>query len=300
MRNFYHILIVTIIFSYSSAYTGETVNDIENKFETKLTDLPENFCEFVPGLYSGGEPTLTQFEELKRIGVTTVISVDGAAPKVAPVEELGMSYIHLPIGYDTVPNKVVASMMQLNSKNEIIYIHCHHGKHRGPAVAAIYTQLIDLATLEEVLEKMQTIGTSELYQGLWEAVRKLDPKEVEATPKMELVSSQAVDDLTSSMSKIDRLYDNVKDHLDLSSSAKFNQDELEHQSILLLEALKESARLDTHQWNTDKKYTQYAIDSNTFADQLVGEITTKRFDTASITLKNLKQSCTSCHQDFRN
>lgn len=53
---------------------------------------------------SGGQPEdAAAFEELKKLGVKTIISVDGATPDVKLAKDHGMAYIHLPIGYDGVP-----------------------------------------------------------------------------------------------------------------------------------------------------------------------------------------------------
>src|SRR5688572_6774094 len=53
---------------------------------------------------SGGLPEgEAAFAELKELGIKTVISVDGARPDVATAEKFGMRYVHLPHGYDGVP-----------------------------------------------------------------------------------------------------------------------------------------------------------------------------------------------------
>lgn len=46
---------------------------------------------------SGGLPEgNAAFEELKSLGIKTVISVDGAKPDVARAEKYGLRYVHLP------------------------------------------------------------------------------------------------------------------------------------------------------------------------------------------------------------
>jgi len=44
---------------------------------------------------SGGLPAL---EELRSLGVKTVVSVDGALPDLASAEKCGLRYVHLPHG----------------------------------------------------------------------------------------------------------------------------------------------------------------------------------------------------------
>ena len=55
-------------------------------------------------LYSGGGPEGDSgFASLKKLGVKTVISVDGARPDVARARAHGLRYVHVPIGYRGVP-----------------------------------------------------------------------------------------------------------------------------------------------------------------------------------------------------
>src|SRR5438045_3688915 len=69
----------------------------------KPADLPglDNVVAYAPGLYSGAAPEgPAGFDALRALGVTTIISVDGAAPELDPAKSRGMRYIHLPIGYN--------------------------------------------------------------------------------------------------------------------------------------------------------------------------------------------------------
>src|SRR5262249_17743723 len=57
-----------------------------------------------------------------------------------------------------------------------IYIHCHHGKHRGPTAAAIVRRCRDDAwTADDAVEFLHRAGTDERYEGLYGAVRKFHP-----------------------------------------------------------------------------------------------------------------------------
>ena len=57
-------------------------------------------------LISGGLPEGDEaFAELKELGIKTVISVDGAKPDLAMAKKYGMRYVHLPHGYDGVPDE---------------------------------------------------------------------------------------------------------------------------------------------------------------------------------------------------
>ena len=302
MRNYYLVVIgITTglsLFCVSPRSSASPDLDTENRVDQKF---PENFVSFVPNLYSGGEPSEEHLKLLHSLGVTTIVSVDGAEPNVEAVEELGIKYIHLPIGYDFVPNQVVATLMQLDPQLKTkIYLHCHHGKHRGPAVAAIYSVLTGSISKEEAIDKMQSIGTGREYKGLWHSVSNIDKEKISNTKQLPIVSSQKVDDLTASMATIDRLYDNVKHHLNTADPKLNKHEELLHQTVLLQESLKESYRLDTHEWINESEYDMLFKRTNTLADQLVSRVKSNKIALSQSTLKTLKQSCKACHTDYRN
>src|SRR5687767_8381773 len=67
-------------------------------------------------IISGAQPDDdAAFAALRDLGVRTIISVDGAAPNVELARKFGMRYVHLPIGYDGVPEEcgeAIAKAMQ--------------------------------------------------------------------------------------------------------------------------------------------------------------------------------------------
>src|SRR4051794_27773883 len=62
-------------------------------------------------IYSGGSPDgEAGFAELERLGVKTIISVDGARPDVDAATRHGIRYVHLPVGYDGIPRERVLEL----------------------------------------------------------------------------------------------------------------------------------------------------------------------------------------------
>jgi protein-tyrosine phosphatase len=268
--------------------------------------LPENFTRFAGTMFTGGEPSRKHLEQLFALGVRTVISVDGAETPHQDAAEIGLRYIHLPIGYDGVPEEVSAALESLvNKGNEKIFIHCHHGKHRGPAVAAIFALLADTLTMVQALDKMEQIGTGEEYTGLWDSVRNFNKKKLDQVQPRTLVAYHKVDDFTASMARIDRHYDAVKYHLaknNAPDSAHIGSEELQHQSLLLEEALKESMRLQDSPDadHKDKAFHDYLRISHEGAFRLRQSITSGKEAEVTSAFKRLKHSCVDCHADFRD
>ena len=91
------------------------------------------------GVFSGARPRDEQdFAALAKMGVKTIVSVDGVRPDIEAAKKHGLRYIHIPLGYDTVDDRAVGSLTRV-AREPLgpLYVHCHHGKHRGPAAAAI-------------------------------------------------------------------------------------------------------------------------------------------------------------------
>ena len=120
-------------------------------------------------VYFGGQPkTDSGFASLRELGVQTVISVDGMRPDVSSGRKFNLRYVHLPHGYDCVPEQRVLDIARaITTLPGPVYIHCHHGHHRSPAAAAcgcIAAGLIPPGTGQIVLTSAQT---GKEYSGLY-------------------------------------------------------------------------------------------------------------------------------------
>jgi protein tyrosine phosphatase (PTP) superfamily phosphohydrolase (DUF442 family) len=145
------------------------------------SELLPNAYRVADKVISGGQPAgEAAFAQLKQLGVKTVISVDGARPEVELARKYGLRYVHLPHGYDGVPDARTKELAKaVRDLPGPIYIHCHHGKHRGPAASAAACVAVGLLKPEAALAVLKTAGTSENYRGLYQsaqAARRLDDR----------------------------------------------------------------------------------------------------------------------------
>jgi protein tyrosine phosphatase (PTP) superfamily phosphohydrolase (DUF442 family) len=123
-------------------------------------------------IISGSAPEGDQgFDELKSLGVKTIISVDGATPDVAKAEARGLRYVHIPVTYAEVTEgqrlHIARAIQDLPGP---IYIHCHHGLHRAPAAVAAAGVALGIVAPEQAIEYMKTAGTAPAYRGLYACV----------------------------------------------------------------------------------------------------------------------------------
>src|SRR5262245_39148534 len=127
-----------------------------------------------PQVISGGLPEGdAAFAELAALGVKTVISVDGAKPDVALAKKHGLRYVHLPHGYNGISTERVMELAKaVRDLPGPVYIHCHHGKHRSPAAAAVACVGAGLLESSAAEPFLKAAGTSENYPGLYSSARE--------------------------------------------------------------------------------------------------------------------------------
>ncbi len=119
---------------------------------------------------SGSEPEGdAAFEALAALGVRTIITVDGKTPAVEAAARHGLRYVHIPIRYRGITDpewlRLSKTFRELDGP---FYVHCFHGRHRGPAAAALGRMVLDGVERPVALAEMrQWCGTAEKYGGLY-------------------------------------------------------------------------------------------------------------------------------------
>ncbi|MBM4016071.1 MAG: hypothetical protein FJ293_14055 [Planctomycetes bacterium] len=137
---------------------GEDVHGLHNLFQLSAN------------VWSGSEPDgEAAFEELARLGVKTAISVDGKRPDAELAAKHGLRYVHVPIEYKGLTDEELLQLAKTFRECEPpFYLHCFHGRHRGPAAAAVGRLVLDGAAREQVIAEMrQWCGTASDYEGLF-------------------------------------------------------------------------------------------------------------------------------------
>jgi len=262
-----------------------------------------NLFQVTDRIYSGGEPKDEQaFAELAKLGVTVIVSVDGARPKVELAKKYGMRYVHIPIGYDGIgPGPAKSFARAADELHEKTYVHCHHGRHRGPAAAAAICVARGNADGRQALKILEKAGTSKGYSGLWRDVGGYQrPAAGEELP--ELVPVAEVGSLAAAMAKIDRASDNLKlcqaagwqtpaDHPDISPP---------QEALLLKEGFRETVRQLAESNDYGEPLLTWMKQSEQTATQL--EAALKAGDMAAVksNLAEVQSQCKQCHNDYRN
>jgi protein tyrosine phosphatase (PTP) superfamily phosphohydrolase (DUF442 family) len=272
---------------------------------TRVTPEPaglHNVFEVTPQLYSGSEPHGAEgFDSLAKLGVKTVVSVDGARPDVATARERGLRYVHIPIGYDGVPEQARLALARvIRESTGPVYVHCHHGKHRGPAAAAVACLAagqLDAAGAEALLREA---GTSPDYTGLYRDVREFVRPGADQ-PLPELVEVATVDSLVSGMADLGRHFDDLKLCGKAGWETPAGHPDLVPRGVALLvqEGLREMER-NADLSDYPPEFRKRLQDSESTAADLVAALAGADRTLSSQKMELLEQSCKQCHQQWRN
>ena len=240
--------------------------------------LPDRLIPVAPGLFSGAEPAGdAAFAALVTIGVRTVVSVDGPVPDAAAARRFGLRSVHVPIGYDGVPADAAAALAAVMRRfgpagtDEAggVFVHCHHGRHRGPAAAAVCGRAAGLLTKSAATALLRRAGTGPRYAGLWASVAAFDPAAV-PPGEPELPEAVAPSDLAALMAE-------AAARLDAAAAG-----DTDSRLTLVAESLRESARLP-------------GLPADLRAALRDAAAVAGRGDAAAITA-----NCAACHARFRD
>ncbi|MBK7645101.1 MAG: cytochrome c [Planctomycetes bacterium] len=274
----------------------------------KPVDYPgvHNLVAYAPALYSGSVPEGDSgFDSLARMGIKTIISVDGADPEVELASRHGLRYVHLPIGYNGMERaralEIARAAKELPGP---IYIHCHHGKHRSAGAAGSTAVLLGLSSTEHALARMQVSGTAANYTGLFQCVKDARPVDEPTLHSVsgEFASVYRTTDLVKSMVHIDDALEDLKaiekaawkvpsDHPDLVPAAEAGR-----LADLLRQVLDEPQAKDK-----PADFRELMLASSHKAEVLE-EGFTANLEGAELgkRMKALVASCKDCHTKYRD
>lgn len=261
---------------------------------TRLVDTAglENVIQLTPELFCGGQPADDGFASLKKLGIKTIVSVDGVAPNLESAESIGARYVHIPLGYGGIDEHSRLSLTAaLTQCPPPIYVHCHQGRHRGPAAAALGLVLTGQCEGPAALDILRSAGTDKRYHGLWEAVR--DAKAIDTEGEFPpLVESAEITPLVKSMAELLKLYEGLEEELASSDQAS----QLDSKALLMHDIVRELLRSDYLKAQGGKAHFETTLTSITNLQQA---LQTSDLDLAKERLKSVGQNCQACHAELR-
>ena len=260
-----------------------------------------NLHELSDRIYSGGEPADDEaFQAIADLGVKTVVSVDGIRPNIEAARKHGLEYVHIPIGYDGIEEEQAAMLTRLvRDRKGPFYVHCHHGRHRGPAAAAVACIASGSADNAGGIKILERAGTSRNYAGLWRDVGafRLAPAGA-ALP--ELVEVAEVSSLAAAMAEIDRVYDRLVLSKDAGWKAPAEHPDVvpAQEALQLKERFHEVGR--TLSPDFPQEFRDLLGESESTATDLETSLKASRGGEADKLLQAIEASCKACHAEHRD
>ncbi len=270
----------------------------------------ENAHWLTDSLLSGAQPEGDEaFRELASLGVKTLISVDGMRPDVDAARKHGMRYVHLPIGYDGVPHERAMELAKaIQELPGPIFIHCHHGKHRGPAAAVVACVVAGTMTNEQAVLSMKKLGTGPQYLGLWESARKAVPaaagelKEL----KVDFREVSPIPPLTDAMVGLDAVLDRLQLCRDSGWKPPPGHPDVDppHEALRAREIFTEILRTDDCRKRPEdfRNRMESAMETAERFQLLLDLLTHSKgsANAADDAFDLLKDRCAGCHRTYRN
>lgn len=297
------------------ARAGVATTRDSSSFKTprKLTtDGIKNFFQLSDRIYSGGQPEgEAGFAALQKRGVKTIISVDGTRPDVETAARFGLRYVHIPFGYDGVlGTNAVRLVKAAQVFPGAVFIHCHHGQHRGPAAAAIVCEGLEGWTAERAHAWLELAGTDTNYAGLFKVVREFRPPGAEelATVATNFPTCATLPGLVEAMVQIDHQFDALKAVRLAGFRPPVDQPDLSpgHESLLLWESFREARRLDSAGQRGPAFLADLAAAEARAGElhrrlaSLGAEVTPAGREAAEMAFHRMADTCVTCHVAHRN
>lgn len=301
----------------------EPLLDIHDAFAFAGTiQLPEVPPEEYPDLHnvfrlsdsvvSGSEPAGEDaLRRLAEDGIKTLISVDGKVPDAEGAARLGMRYVHLPIQYKGMSEDELSKLAKTFRELEgPFYVHCFHGRHRGPAAAAVGRLVLDGATRAQTLAEMrQWCGTSAKYDGLFRTLATADIPDETATRALDFdfPSRAPSPGFRDEMVNISRSFENLERLAELDFQVDPEHPDIDplNEATILRDSYAAAhdteevtvAPLDFRDWMEASVEDTAAI-VEALDRHLAGE--SGALEQARVTLDRVANTCNECHRGYRN
>jgi tyrosine-protein phosphatase SIW14 len=154
----------------SSAPTAPPVMHSAYGERLRLPGLP-NGGRVNDVLYRGAQPHTTGIQELKKLGITTIVDLRGENPGLRDfereqAESLGIRFVNIPVsGWSPPSNDQVAQFLALfrNHPKEKVFVHCRFGDDRTGVFVATYRMAYEGWPATQAMNEMYFFG----FNGFW-------------------------------------------------------------------------------------------------------------------------------------
>ncbi len=127
-------------------------------------------------LYRGAQPEKRGFEELKKMGIKTIVNLRGSEKDLKHITGKGFNYYHIPVNTLFPKREEFEYFLEIVSKpeNRPVFVHCKHGADRTGTAVALYRIKVQDWDVEKAVDEMVHGGYNfhRIHQQLKRFVRK--------------------------------------------------------------------------------------------------------------------------------
>jgi protein tyrosine/serine phosphatase len=119
-----------------------------------------NLYKVSPDLYRGAQPEKSGIEELKKLGIKTIINFRTSNEDQRLIKGYTFNYFHLPMNAFFPGKEKFSRFLEIVSDPAMVpvFIHCKHGADRTGAAAALYRINIQQWDPDEAINEMVNGG----------------------------------------------------------------------------------------------------------------------------------------------
>lgn len=177
------LAIALVLTAVPSAHAFPTNVTIPAQVLRAADEIP-NMAQVAPNLYRGGMPNEAALAELRRAGITTVVSFANEKKylnaELNATKRLGMKFIYIPLSAWQKPsqNDVDAFMSVIDKKDrEPVFVHCVHGRDRTGAMVAMYRIRNEGWPASMAYTEMKERGFRTFFRNLSKAVFEFEKRQ---------------------------------------------------------------------------------------------------------------------------
>jgi len=153
--------------------------DWANRIE--LPGLP-NFHKVSDELYRGAQPTKQGIEQLKKLGIKTIINLRSFHSDRDEIADSNLLYEHIYIKPWHLEDKDTIRFLQIVSdeSNHPVFVHCRRGADRTGSMCAIYRIIVQGWSKQRAIEEMTKggFGFNKIYINLIKYIEQLDTEKI--------------------------------------------------------------------------------------------------------------------------
>lgn len=161
-------IIIMLLFLFSQILHGivearaqseKSSRDINWAVEIEKAGLP-NLHKVSEDLYRGAQPSAEGMQELKNMGIKTVVNLRSLHSDLDELGETGLVHEHIPMNAWRPKEEAVIRFLQIvTDKNRLpVFVHCQHGADRTGVTVAAYRIIVQGWTKEEAIAEMTEGG----------------------------------------------------------------------------------------------------------------------------------------------